>query len=156
MSRTQEQIDHPVANVCAGIDVSKDKLDFAINGQAVELTVPNDRRGIQKLIRECTLRGVRLVALEATGKFHRLVHEMLHEADIPVAVVNPYRSRQFADSVGQLAKTDKIDARVLARFAAVLHPKPTEPASSQNKALRELQAARRQLVDEIDNLKRRL
>ena len=156
MSRTQEQIDQHVANVCAGVDVSKDKLDFAVHDQDIELTVPNDRRGIQKLIRECTLRNVRLVALEATGKFHRLVHEMLYEADVPVAVINPYRSRQFADSVGQLAKTDKIDARVLARFAAVLHPEPTEPISNRSKALRELQAARRQLVDEIGNLKRRL
>lgn len=156
MSRTQDEIDHHAANICAGIDVSKDKLDFAIHDSDIHLTVSNDRRGIQKLIRECTLRNITLVALEATGKFHRPAHEMLHEADIPVAVINPYRSRQFADSIGQLAKTDKIDARVLARFAAVLHPTPTEPTSSRNKALRELQTARRQLVDEIGDLKRRL
>lgn len=156
MSRTQDQINHPVVENYAGIDVSKDKLDFAIHGSDIFLTVPNDRRGIQKLIRQCTLQNVQLVVLEPTGKFHRQTHEQLHEADIAVAAVNPFRSRKFADSLGQLAKTDKIDAQVLARYGAVINPRPSEPVSKQNNALRELQAARRQLVDEIGYLKRKL
>ncbi|MCE8001192.1 MAG: IS110 family transposase [Rhodobiaceae bacterium] len=156
MSRTQDQINHPVVENYAGIDVSKDKLDFAIHGSDVFLTVPNDRRGIQKLIRQCTLHNVQLVVLEPTGKFHRAAHEHFHDADIAVAAVNPFRSRKFADSLGQLAKTDKIDAQVLARYAAVINPRPSEPVLKQYNDLRELQAARRQLVDEIGDLKRRL
>ena len=155
MSRTQEKINHPVVENYAGIDVSKDKLDFAIHGSDIFLTVPNDRRGIQKLIRQCILHNVQLIVLEPTGKFHRRVHEQFHEADIAVAAVNPFRSRKFADSLGQLAKTDKIDAQVLARYAAVINPRPSEPVSKQNGDLRELQAARRQLVDEIGDLKRK-
>lgn len=156
MSRTQEQINHHVVANYAGIDVSKATLDFAIYGKDIHLSVPNDNRGIQKLIRECVLQNVELIALEPTGKFHRQLHQQLHEAEIPVAVVNPFRSRQFADSLGQLAKTDKIDARVLARYAAVINPAPNLPISETGKELQELQTARRQLVDEIGNLKRRL
>lgn len=156
MSRTQDKINHPVATNYAGIDISKDKLDFAIHNSDIYMTVPNDRRGIQKLIRQCILHNVELVVLEPTGKFHRLAQERFHEADIPVAVINPFRSRKFADSLGQLAKTDKIDAQVLARYAAVIRPNPSEPISDCNSTLKELQAARRQLVDEIGDLKRKL
>jgi len=156
MSRTQEQINHHVVANCAGVDVSKDTLDFAIHALDCHLSVPNDKRGIQRLIRECVLHNVELVVLEPTGKFHRLLHQQLHDAEIPVAVVNPFRSRQFAGSLGQLAKTDKIDARILARYGAVINPPATEPISDTSKELQELQTARRQLVDEIGNLKRRL
>jgi len=156
MSRTQEQMNNHVVENFAGIDGSKDTLNFAIYGMECYLSVPNDKRGIQKLIRECILHNVVLVALEPTGKFHRQLHERLHDAEIRVAVVNPFRSRQFADSLGQLAKTDKIDARVLARYAAVIDPPASEPISAIAKDLQELQTARRQLVDEIGNLKRRL
>ncbi len=82
MSRTQDQIDHPVVENYAGIDVSKDKLDFAIHGSDVFLTVPNDRRGTRKLIRQCRMHNVQLVVLEPTGKFHRQAHEQLHDADV--------------------------------------------------------------------------
>lgn len=156
MSRTQDQIDQNVAAYYAGIDVSKDKLDFAIHDSEVFLTVPNDRRGIQKLIRQCILHKVVLIVLEPTGKFHRLVQERLHDAEIAVAAVNPFRSRKFADSLGQLAKTDKIDAQILARYAAVIRPKPSQPVTECNHDLKELQAARRQLVVEIGDLKRKL
>ena len=156
MSRTQDQIDHQVAARFAGIDVSKDKLDFAIHNADVFLTAPNDRRGIQRLIRQCIIHNVALVVLEPTEKFHRLVQERLHEVEIAVAAVNPFRSRKFADSLGQLAKTDKIDAQVLARYAAVIRPAPSQPVAECSHNLKELQAARRQLVDEIGDLKRKL
>ncbi|WP_171021807.1 IS110 family transposase [Parasedimentitalea maritima] len=156
MSRTQDQINQPAATHYAGIDVSKDKLDFAIHNTDIHLTVPNSRRGLQKLIRQCILHSVELLVLEPTGKFHRLTHELFHEAEIPVAVVNPFRSRKFADSMGQLAKTDKIDAQILARYAALIKPRSSAPISDRNSALKELQAGRRQLVDEIGDLKRKL
>lgn len=156
MSRTQEEIHQPTANVYAGIDVGKAHLDFYASPVNVKLHVTNDKQGIQKLIRQCRKNGVQLVAMESTGKYHRQAHEMLHEAGIPVAVINPFRSRQFADSMGKLAKTDTIDTEVLTRFAELMQPKQSVPLSGYHKALRDLQTARRQVLDEVGDLKRRL
>jgi len=111
---------------------------------------------VQTIMRHCRTHGVKLLALEATGKFHRLAHEMLHEAGVAVAVVNPFRSRQFADSMGRLAKSDTIDAEVLAAFAERMTPQPTLPPSEHHKTLRELHSARRQAVEEAGDLKRQL
>lgn len=83
MSRTQEQINHHVVANYAGIDVSKATLDFAIYGKDTHLSVPNDKLGIQKLKRECVLNNVELVVLEPTGKFHRPLHQQLHDAPPP-------------------------------------------------------------------------
>lgn len=146
MSRTQEQINQPKQNVYAGIDVSKAHLDFYASPMNVTSRVTNDTQGIQKLIRQCAQHGVDLVAMEATGIYHRLAHDMFHNAGIPVAVINPFRSRQFADSLGKFAKTDTIDARVLARFAELMKPKRSIPPSRHHKALRELHTARRQVL----------
>ena len=156
MSRTQEKINQPSPNVYAGIDVGKMHLDFFVHPLNIKLRVDNDKPGIRKLVRQCVRHGVQLVALEATGKYHRQAHEMLHNADIPVAVINPFRSRQFADSMGKLAKTDTIDAQVLARFAELMQPRRSIPPTSQHKALRELQTARRQILDQTGDLKRQL
>lgn len=156
MSRTQEQIHQPLQKIHAGIDVSKAHLDLFIHPLKIALRVSNDPAGIRKLIRLCAASGVELIALEATGAYHRLVHEMLHAAGLPTAVINPFRSRQFADSMGRLAKTDGIDAQVLARFAELIQPEPTTPPSRNHKALRALNTARRQVLEEIGDLKRQL
>ena len=160
MSRTQEKINNQSNDVYnpayAGIDVGKDKLDFYIYPLNIVLQVDNNKKGVSKLIRQCTQHDVKMVALEATSKYHRLAHEMLYEAGINVAVINPFRSRKFADSMGKLAKTDKIDAAVLARFAELMQPEPTIPPSQHNKDLRELLNARRQISHEIGDLKRKL
>ncbi|WP_342075611.1 IS110 family transposase [Yoonia sp. SS1-5] len=156
MSRTQEKINQPTEPVYAGIDVSKNTLDFCIIPHGITMTVSNDKKGIKSLIRECKRYDVQLVALEATGKYHCLLHEMLFDAEINAAVINPFRSRQFADSMGKLAKTDTIDAHVLARFAERMKPEPDKPPGPHFKALRSLQSARRQVVSEIGDLKRQL
>lgn len=156
MSRTQEEIHQPNAKVYAGIDVGKAHLDFFASPVNVKLRVENNKRGIQVLARQCKKHDVQLVALESTGKYHRLAHEMLHEVGVPVAVINPFRSRQFADSMGKLAKTDSIDAEILARFAELMQPKQSIPPSGHHKALRDLQTARRQVLDEVGDLKRQL
>lgn len=155
MSRMQEQIKRQ-AQTLAGIDVGKDNLDIFIHPTGVWLKVKNERKAIQALIRELNQHGVGFVALEATGKFHRLAHSMLHEAGIAVAVIHPFRSRQFADSIGRLAKTDTIDAQSLALFAERLKPQPSAPPDAQSKLLRDLNTARRQVLDEICDLKRQL
>tara|TARA_R110002124_G_scaffold265191_3_gene431892 strand:+ start:3835 stop:4716 length:882 start_codon:yes stop_codon:yes gene_type:complete len=152
----QEKITQYPENVYAGVDVSKDSLDFSLIPLDIKLRVENSKNGINKLIRRCKSHNVQLVALEATGKYHRLLHEMLHEAGIPAAVINPFRSRQFADSMGRFAKTDTIDAETIARFAERMKPEPTKPPTAQYKALRELHTARRQVLEEASDLKRQL
>jgi transposase len=157
MSRTPEKINQPASTIAyAGIDVGKSNLDFYITPVGKRLQVKNDKSGVQAIARHCLRHDVKLLALEATGKYHRLAHDVLHEAGVAVAVINPFRSRQFADSMGKLAKSDTIDAEILAEFAERMTPQPTLPPSGHHKALRELHTARRQAVDEAGDLKRRL
>lgn len=156
MSRMQEKIDERSANVYAGIDVGKTRLDVFIYPSNTRLEVPNNEKAIQGLIRALVQAGVHLAALEATGKYHCLAHSMMHAAGIAVAVINPFRSRQFADSLGRLAKTDTIDAETLARFAERMRPSPTIPPDKHSKILHELHTARRQVSDEVADLKRQL
>jgi len=154
MSRMQDKKNQPTTHVYVGIDVSKLHLDVFIRPLGRKRQFNNDIAGIKKLIRQCRSDHVHLVAMEATGRYHRLAHQMLHEANIDVAVVNPYRSRKFADAIGKLAKTDPIDAKVLADFAALLQPKPSQPPSRKQRALSDLNVARRQVLAEIGTLKR--
>lgn len=156
MSRMQEKIHQPIEPVYAGIDVSKNTLDFFVYPHGIIMEVKNDKSGIRTIIKQCKEHDVHLLALEATGKYHRMPHEMLHAAGVKTAVVNPFRSRQFAESMGRFAKTDKIDAQVLSRFAERMKPEPTIPATEHYKNLRELHTARRQVVGEISDLKRQL
>lgn len=156
MSRAQDQIAHRDTGSFAGIDVGKAHLDLYITPANVKLRVPNTPAGIGKILLHCKEHGVQLAALEATGAYHRPVHEALHTAGIDASVLNPLRARQFAESSGQLAKTDTVDARILARFAQVLRPEPTPPLSQQHQELRALTAARRQVLQEIGDLKRQL
>ena len=156
MSRMQEEIKPVDAEVYAGIDVGKNALDVCVLPAGIDCQVENSTKGVRQLIRLCRKHHVDLVALEATGRYHRLAHEMLHEAGVHVAVINPYRSRKFADALGKLAKSDRIDARVLAQFAASMRPQPVLPASQQDEALKELNVARRQVCQEVGDLRRQL
>ncbi|MGB3797631.1 MAG: IS110 family transposase [Alteraurantiacibacter sp.] len=131
-----------------GIDVSKDWLDVFLHPGGERLRVENDTAGIHRLRTRCLAVAAKLMVLEATGRYHRAAHVCLHAADVPVAVINPYRSRRFADVLGRLAKTDEIDAEVLARFAAVMEPAPTDPPSSAMARITEMTVARRQMVRE--------
>lgn len=157
MSRMQDEmsLSHE-EEVFAGVDVGKRHLDVFLHPARKTVQIVNDKAGIRRLVRLCRDEGVRLVALEATGRYHRLVHRHLHDAGIPAAVVNPFRSRKFADALGQIAKTDRIDAEVLASFAALLRPEPSTPPSQDFTALRDLIVARRQVLAEAGTLKRQL
>jgi transposase len=154
MSRWQEKIVEKTADTYVGIDVSKDKLDVCILPHGVYMQVGNTKQALRNPIRELKSYDTKLVAMEATGKYHRLAHSMMHEANLVVTIVNPFRSRQFADSLGKLAKTDTIDAEALARFAQRMEPEPTIPADKQIQNLHELHIARRQVCDEVSDLKR--
>ena len=139
-----------------GIDVCKSHLDIHVHPHGVAFRVGNDRSGIGALVRRLAGWRVGLVVMEATGKWHRLVHRRLHEAGYAVAVVNPYRSRKLADAMGHLAKTDAIDADTLARFGEALHPRTTPPPPTSVAALREMVAARRSAVADVTSLTNRL
>lgn len=153
MSRMQEQITRQ-PTIFAGIDVGKDNLDIFIHPVRVRLKCKNQRKAIQNLIKELMQHGVELVTMEATSTYHRLAHALFNEAGIAVAIINPFRSRQFSDSIGRLAKTDTIDAESLALFAERMKPTPTIPTDAQSQELRDLITARRQVLKEIGDLKR--
>jgi transposase len=138
-----------------GIDVAKRHLDIAIEGGRYWRTT-NDEAGIAGLAAELKASQPTLVVLEATGGYERAVTAALAEAAIPVAVVNPRQVRDFAKATGHLAKTDELDAKVLAHFAATIQPEPRQLADAQAEALRDLLARRRQVVGMLTAEKNRL
>ncbi len=140
----------------AGIDVSKSWLDAHVLPAGATLRVANTREGIRKLKRWLMQFDLALVVIEATGKWHRDVRRSLHAAMVPVAVVDPFRVRMFAKACGVLAKTDRLDARVLAQFAAVMAPAVRTPASEVMEELAELVTARASAVAEQTALKNQL
>ena len=112
-----------------GIDVSKNWLDIHVLPEDVSWRVPNTAAGIRQLKRELKRFSVDLVVFEATGKWHRALHRSLHAGGFAAAVVDPYLVRMFAKANRILAKTDPLDARVLAMFAAVMDPHERPPAA---------------------------
>ena len=129
-----------------GIDVSKATLDVAVHEGSLQ-QVANDAAGIANLVAQWRTAPPTLVVLEATGVYHHSVTAALLAAAVPVVVVNPRQVRDFARSTGQLAKTDRLDARVLARFAAVVQPAVRPLADEATQELAALVDRRRQLVD---------
>jgi transposase len=129
-----------------GIDVAKDSLAVASAPAGLSLSVPNSTQGRQDLIKALKNHTVALVVLEATGGYERPVALDLIEAGFTTVVANPRQVRDFARGLGELAKTDPIDATVLARFAQIVQPKPRPSASPEESDLAELVTRRRQLV----------
>jgi hypothetical protein len=117
--------------VYAGIDVCKEWLDVHVHPAGQSFRVANDGGGLRRLKRQLGGLAVTRVVMEATSKYHRGAQRSLHEAGLHVAVVNPLRARLFAEACGQLAKTDRIDARLLALMGAALDPAETTPGDCQ-------------------------
>ncbi len=130
------------AKSSVGIDVSKDRLEVHVVPSGRMLSVANSQQGIRQLKRWLGRLSLNLVVLEATGKWHRLVWRSLHASSIPVAMIDPFRARMFAKAEGTLAKTDQLDAAVLARFAAVMNPQVRPPPPQALEDLAELVAGR--------------
>ncbi len=137
----------------AGIDVSKNSLDAHVLPASESLRVANTTEGIRQLKRWLVRHKVQLVAIEPTGKWHREICRSLRASQIAVAVVNPYRVRNFAKAHGILAKTDRLDAKVLAMFAAMMAPVCREPTPLALEAMQELITARASAVEEQTALK---
>ena len=130
----------------AGIDIAKDRLDVALHPAGDARQFANDQRGHGKLLRWLGKRAVACVVFEATGSYGRELERRLQQAAVPFARVNPRHARRFAEATGRLAKTDRVDARMLARFGAVLEPECRPLRSETLDQLAELVAARRALV----------
>jgi transposase len=135
------------ATTFVGIDVSKDHLDVAVRPSEDRWQVKNDGEGIQDLIAKVRACAPALIVLEATGGYEMSAAAALAAAGLPVAVVNPRQVRDFAKSLGKLAKTDKIDAAVLARFADAVRPEVRPMADAESQELQAVLVRRRQLID---------
>jgi transposase len=129
-----------------GIDVSKATLDVAITPEGKPFSVANVREGIGKLLDKLPPPGTCLIALEGSGGYERLVIAELLDRGHHVALVNPRQVRDFAKGLGILAKTDRLDAAVLARFAQVVAPRCLDKPTGSQTELQQLVERRRQLI----------
>jgi transposase len=139
-----------------GIDVSKDRLDVAVLGEECVRQVDNTQNGIASLVTRMQDLQPELIVVEATGGYQRALVEALFWAGLPVAVVNPARVRQFARACGLLAKTDKLDAQVLAEFGQRVQPKRYEGKSEAEKQLSALLVRRKQVEEMLKAEQNRL
>ena len=132
-----------------GIDVSKDRLDIALKLSEESWSIPYNEASLTGLADRLKAVNPTLIVLEATGGFEVAVTAFLAAASLPVVVMNPRQVRDFAKSTGRLAKTDAIDAHILAQFGQAVRP-PIRPLSDhQAKGLQALVARRRQIVEMI-------
>lgn len=138
-----------VAPIFVGIDVSKARLDVAVRPSGQSESVSNDQAGIKALVKRLGEIHPSLIVLEATGGIERSLTRGLASAELPVVVVNPRQVRDFAKATGQLAKTDGIDAVVLARFAEAVRPALRPLPDEVTLELRALIARRRQITEMI-------
>ena len=139
-----------------GIDVSKAYLDVAFRPSGERLRVSNSESGIAELVARLSTMRPTLVVLEATGGYQAALVASLAIAKVATAVVNPRQVRDFAKATGRLAKTDTIDAEVLAHFAEVIRPEPRPFVDEQTLALEALVTRRRQVIEMITAEKNRL
>jgi len=143
-------------NNCVGIDVAKDKLDVFTAANQKLITIPNDPLGHRELIKILKENECKRICLEATGGLERKLVERLANDNFEVSVVNPRQIRDFAKAAGKLAKTDAIDAQVIALFAQRMQPRITVPLSKVQQKLKDLTARRRQLSGDIVREQNRL
>lgn len=136
-----------MAEACfIGIDVSKDSLDLHALPAGDSCRFPNDEQGIAQTLSWTSDRKPALVVLEATGGYQSHIAAELAARDIPVAVVNPRQVRDFARATGQLAKTDALDAAIIARFARDVRPHPRPLPDEAEQAIKALVTRRSQLI----------
>lgn len=139
-----------------GIDISKDKLDVASWGEKNCLEFANNKRGIAKLVKQMLALDPKLLVVEATGGYEEALVLALFEVGLPVALVSPQRVRQYARAKGLLAKTDQIDAHLLAEFGKQLQPRLFVGKSEARRRLSVLVGRRKQLNEMLQAEKNRL
>lgn len=142
--------------VFVGVDVSKARLDIAVRPSGDHWSVPNDDTGIATALARLRDLQPTLTVLEATSGFERPLAAALASAGLPAAIVNPRHVRDFAKACGTLAKTDRLDAHVLAHFAEAIRPPARPPATADAQRLDALLTRRRQLIEMLTAEKNRL
>ena len=147
---------HTPKEVHVGIDVSKGRLDVCVMPEGSTLAVTNDQAGIEELLERLDRLHPSLIVLEASGKYERPAAAAIAASGIAVAVVNPRQTRDFAKATGRLAKTDRIDAEVLALFAGAVGPRPSVMPDEEARLLQAILARRRQLLEMLLAEKNRL
>lgn len=134
-------------NIIIGIDVSKDRLDVAVRPSGEVFAIERNAGGLEQLTLRLGALSPNLVALEASGGFETVVAATLAAARFPIVVVNPAQIRAFAKAVGQRAKTDPIDAGIIAHFAEATRPEPRPLPDEATLLLADLVARRRQILE---------
>ena len=133
-----------VVNV--GVDVGKASLDIYIYEKAIHWQDDNSPEGIKRILKRLSYYQVERLVMEATGRYEFLLAEAAHNKQLPVCIVKPLTIRRFAGAINQTAKTDKLDAAVIADFAATVQPEVTPRKSKNLIAIKDLIARRRQLM----------
>lgn len=136
---------HQIAQF-VGVDISKASLDVHLYPEAASARFGNDKKGFSALIKWLAGRTISRIVFEPTGPYHRGFESCFLEAGFPLAKVNPRQARRFAEALGTNAKTDAVDAAMLARYAAMVEPRALPPQDASLVELKELLCARRALV----------
>lgn len=134
-----------VVNV--GVDVGKSFLDVCIHEKQIYFQEENTAKGIQSILKRLSYYRIERLVVEATGRYEFALVEAAYLKAISVCIMKPLSIRRYAGAVEQLAKTDKIDAKIIAEFAAVIKPRPTPEKSKNLLAIKDLLARRRQLIE---------
>ncbi len=135
------------SSVNVGVDVGKGFLDVYIHEKEIYFQEENTHKGIQNILKRLAHYNVERLVVEATGRYEFALAEAAYLKEIPVCIMKPLSIRRYAGAVEQLAKTDKIDAAIIAEFAAVIKPKPTPQKSKNLIAIKDLLARRRQVKE---------
>lgn len=135
------------ASINVGVDVGKETLDICIHEKAIHWQEPNTPEGVRALLNRLAHYKVERLVVEATGRYQFLLAEQAYLKDIPVCIMKPLSIRRYAGAIDRLAKTDKIDAQVIAEFAAVIKPRPTPAKSKKLILIKDLLVRRRQVME---------
>ena len=130
----------------AGVDVGKSELHVYIEPVGVQHRISNEEAAIGELTKELLAAGVGIVVMEPTGRYHRLAEQTFVQAGLQVSLVNPLRSRRYAEAIGRLAKNDRVDAAMLARLGLQLEPEARGYRENDLRRLSDMRVARSNLV----------
>lgn len=141
--------------ITIGVDVSKDILDIHLHPIGEDRQFTNDTKGFKALLKWLAGRPVARLVFEATGHYHRTFETTMDDAGLPLCKVNPRQAKRFGEALGLLAKTDRLDARMLARFGALVEPAIRPAPSKKLLDLRDLHIARTALIKDRTAAKNR-
>ncbi len=130
-----------------GVDVGKSKLDIVLHPLDLHFQISNDEESILKVVHVLKKRNIERIVVEATGRYEHAFVFACDQANLPIVVVNPISVRRYAQAIGVLAKTDKIDASVIARFAATIQPEIKPIPDKQSHLIKDLLIRRSQLLE---------